>query len=71
MASQTMSAAEIAELLDEAAAARQLAAVIRDTAAVDDLIAYAFALEASAATEASVPPQPGWPSEDYRTSKSG
>jgi hypothetical protein len=65
-----MSASEIAKLLDEAAAARQLAAIVEDSAAVDDLLDYAFALEACAAGERSVPPaQPDWLSQRARNHK--
>jgi hypothetical protein len=46
-----MTAAEIAELLEEAAAARLLAAQFENGAAVADLLAYAAALEADAAAE--------------------
>jgi hypothetical protein len=55
-----MSAAEIAELLDDAAAARELATMIQGTAAARDLIAYASALEVYAAEGKSVPFQPDW-----------
>ena len=51
MAFPVMSDAEIAELLDEAAAARQLAATFKDRATIADLLAHALALEADAALE--------------------
>lgn len=71
MSFQTMSAAEIAELLDDAAAARELAAMVQGTAAAGDLIAYASALEACVAEGKSVPTQPGWLPEDRRNLKAG
>jgi hypothetical protein len=50
MASRT-STVDVAELLDEAAAARQLAASFKDSATIRDLLDYARELEASAALE--------------------
>jgi hypothetical protein len=66
-----MSAADIAELLDDAAAARKLAAMVQGTDASSDLIAYASALEAFAAEGKSVPTHANWLPEDRRNLKAG
>jgi hypothetical protein len=47
MSCQTLTA-DIVELLDEAAGARLLAATLRDTATIRDLLNYALALESDA-----------------------
>ncbi|HXJ03176.1 MAG TPA: hypothetical protein VNH44_18295 [Micropepsaceae bacterium] len=46
-----MSVADIAEILKEAAVARELAATFDDTDKIADLLRYATALEADAASE--------------------
>jgi hypothetical protein len=59
MAYPAMSPADIAEILDEAATARRLAAAFKDRATVEDLLAYAAALEADAAEELAASELPG------------
>jgi hypothetical protein len=58
MASEAMTPHIIAELLDEAASARELAATFSDTATIRDFLNYAIALEADAARAWVTPANP-------------